>query len=263
MNLCTNAHAAMAQARGTLTITLTDIIFPDTAIQPGLSCQIPDGAYVRLEVIDTGHGMNEDILEKAFEPYFTTREHGKGTGLGLTLVSSIVAEHQGFLDVASSPGKGTRFQLFFPINTKPLPATVAVPEQTVSLHGTEKVLFVEDEEDVRNSTAELLRHYGYRIEACEDGAQAFNIFCMAPADYDLVITDMNMPKMRGDALAKEILAMRPDMAIILLTGYSRSFSREKACAMGIKAYLEKPVTAEFLMKTIRQVCLNTNAGVKQ
>lgn len=262
MNLCTNAYAAMAQARGTLTIGLTDITFPDTAVQSGLSCQVPDGAYVRLEVIDTGHGMNEDTLEKAFEPYFTTREHGKGTGLGLTLVHSIVAEHQGFLDVASTPGKGTRFQLFFPINTRPLPAAIAAPEQEVSLHGTEKVLFVEDEEDVRNSTAELLRHYGYRIQACEDGEQAVKIFCMDPADYDLVITDMNMPKMRGDALAKEILAIRPDMAIILLTGYSWPFSREKACAMGIQAYLEKPVTAEFLMKTIRQIRLNADAGEK-
>ncbi|WP_051958029.1 hybrid sensor histidine kinase/response regulator [Desulfobacter vibrioformis] len=262
MNLCTNAYAAMAEVRGTLTVTLTDIIFPDIGVQAGLSCQIPDGAYVRLEVIDTGHGMNEDTLEKAFEPYFTTREHGKGTGLGLTLVHSIVAEHQGFLDVASTPGKGTRFQLFFPMSTRPLPATVAVPEQAASLHGTEKVLLVEDEEDVRKSTAELLQHYGYRIEACEDGEQAVKIFCVDPADYDLVITDMNMPKMRGDALAKEILAIRPDMDIILLTGYSRSFSREKAYAIGIRAYLEKPVTAEFLMKTIRQIRLNANAGVK-
>ncbi|WP_462270112.1 hybrid sensor histidine kinase/response regulator [Desulfobacter sp.] len=262
MNLCTNAYAAMAETRGTLTITLTDITFPDADVQSGISCRIPDGAYIRLQVIDTGHGMDEATLEKAFEPYFTTRELGKGTGLGLTLVHSIVEEHQGYLDVTSTPGKGTRFQLFFPIKIKPLPAKVVPLTQEVPLKGTESVLFVEDEEEVRKPTTELLRHYGYRVQACENGEQALKLFCMTPADYDLVITDMNMPKMRGDALVKEILTIRPDMAIILLTGYSRSFSRERAEAMGIKAYLEKPVTAEFLIKTIRQNCLSLSPNVE-
>ena len=218
MNLCTNAAHAMEKDGGTLTVHLEDVtVSTDTA------AEIPDlnpGPFVCLTVQDTGHGMPREVVERIFDPFFTTKEIGEGTGMGLAVVHGIIRIHQGAIVVESEPGSGTLFKVYFPIiageTDRPAPDVEPLPI------GTERILFTDDEELQVELSREMLARLGYQVTGFTDCRKALAHFRENPTAFDLVITDMTMPHMTGDILAAELIAIRPDIPIILCTGYSLS-----------------------------------------
>ncbi len=239
MNLCTNAYHAMIDTGGQLTVKLSEVY---------------DGQpYLELEICDTGHGMDKIILSKIFEPYFTTKAREKGTGLGLALVHAIVEEHNGLIDVSSEVGKGTCFKALFPVAEKPQAESreEKKPEQLPT--GNESILFVDDEESIRLFNQSFLQKCGYTVSVHENGETALRAFEQAPDQYDLVITDMAMPKMDGRVLAKKILEIQQQIPIILCTGFSENFDEEQATRMGITRYIQKPIDARKMCHLVREI----------
>ncbi len=250
MNLCTNAYHAMRDTGGTLGVSLKDIVVPDKGI-PGL--EISQGEYILLEVSDTGHGMDEETKSKIFEPYFTTKEPGEGTGLGLAVVHGIVKSHNGIITLYSEPGQGATFHVYLPkVMTE---EAIMVPEEDKEplKGGDERVMLVDDEMNIVTFTKDSLEKFGYHVTPFTNAVQAFQDFERHPDQYDIVITDMTMPYMTGTELAKKLIEIRPDIPIILCTGYSELVHRDKAYAMGITEYLEKPVIMDNLLRTVRRV----------
>jgi CheY-like chemotaxis protein len=213
---------------------------------------LSQGNYLKLEVSDTGCGIEPKTLEKIFEPYFTTKKPGEGTGLGLAVVHGIVKSHHGHITVYSEPGKGSSFHVYLPLSEEKaasLPETTGVQE----LRGNgERILFVDDEEQIREIMDAILTQSGYRVTTCANGAQAWAEFQKDPGQFALVITDMTMPAMTGAELAEKILAVSPRTPVILCTGQSSLVNREKALAMGIRDYLNKPVPMEALLAAARK-----------
>jgi len=251
MNLCTNAYHAMSQTGGILTIHLKEINISHT--RDTLNSGIPFGRYIELKISDTGQGMDEMTLEKAFEPYFTTKARGKGTGLGLSLVHAIVEEHEGYIKVESAVGKGTFFNLYFPIKTEnDEKAYDSDPEENINLKGTGKILLVDDERDILFTTRKILNHSGYDVVVFENGIDAIDAFKAATDTFDIIITDMAMPKMNGIDLAEKILKIRDDIPIILCTGYNDSLSKKRANEIGIRRYVQKPVASRKLLTIIQE-----------
>lgn len=251
MNLCTNAYHAMLESGGTLRVVLKDATF--TTNMPCIGTIMPAGNYIQLEVSDSGSGMDEETVARIFDPYFTTKAPGVGSGLGLAMVHGIVRSHQGHIRVASSPGLGTTFYLYFPVieakeNIRPLPDTL---EELKG--GNESILFVDDEKAITSMAKRVLSKFGYRVTVRENGIQALEDVKQNPGKYDLIITDMTMPVMTGAELSRQILAIRPEMPVILCTGHSELISREKALAMGIAQYCEKPMDINKLLRTVREV----------
>ena len=250
MNLCTNAYHAMREQCGILTVALDEEEIQ--GVDHTVNSDIPPGRYVRLEVSDTGDGIENRLLDKIFDPYFTTRKKGEGTGLGLAMVNGIVKKFSGHIKVTSEPEKGTSFQVYFPVATSSYPAA----EQVASSHnpqGNERILFVDDEQQIAALEAEILTRYGYRVTSFSDPVAAFQLFQDQPDDFDLVITDMSMPQMTGAELAEKMMAIRKDIPIILCTGFSDIINREKAQAMGIRHYVMKPVITDEFVGVIRGV----------
>jgi two-component system cell cycle sensor histidine kinase/response regulator CckA len=250
MNLGTNAYHAMKKAGGRLTILGQDIEVLDSA--PTALLEMIPGKYLRLEVTDTGEGMNQEILQKAFDPYFTTREKGQGTGMGLALVRSIVEQHKGYVTVDSTRGQGTSVRVYLPISygkriekkeNKDLPLK----------RGTENIMFVDDEVDICQVTRELLVDYGYKVSVYHDGPDALSAFQREPAAYDMLIADMTMPKMRGAELAQKILGICPHIPVLLCSGYFDDASEQQALKMGIQKCLLKPVSSRYLLTLIRKI----------
>ncbi|WDP92214.1 MAG: response regulator [Desulfobacter sp.] len=252
MNLCTNASHAMRENGGQLHLTLTDVGLDSQAVT-----QFPDmpkGDYVRLEVRDNGVGMEKEVLDKIFEPYFTTKKIKEGTGLGLSVVLGIVQEHKGYIQADSTPGKGTAFQLFFPkVSTGNSGEKGAVRKDFDIPGGAEHILIVDDEKSILDSTSELLRDYGYHVSEFSTPGQALSQFLDTPGGFDLVITDMTMPVMSGEELALKILEASPHMPVLLCTGYSDKISKNKALRMGIRKFVQKPVVGEELLAMIRKI----------
>ncbi|MDD3815655.1 MAG: transporter substrate-binding domain-containing protein [Desulfocapsaceae bacterium] len=251
MNLCTNAYQAMELTGGILMVSLKE-----TEILPGqiTGDEVPPGRYVVLEVSDTGCGMDEETKTKIFEPYFTSKEKGKGTGLGLAVVHGIVKDLQGQIAVLSEPGRGTTFRIFLPLVKEG--GTEALPQKQVKMTATERherILFVDDEESISSMAKDYLMSYGYAVEVCSNGSDALLLFGQNPKAYDLLITDMSMPGMNGKDLSQRVLALRPDLPIILCTGYSSLVDREKAVQIGIRDYAEKPVDLSDLLGRITRV----------
>ncbi len=252
MNLCTNAYQAMMETGGLLEITLQNVhIKPENVILkrcPALKA----GAYVRLTVHDTGSGIGPHTMEHIFDPYFTTKEKGRGTGLGLSVVHGIVADCRGAIDVESELGKGTTFQVFFPSAEK---KEVVSLEKSVSpiQGGNECILLVDDEPPIVNMVRQMLEKYGYRVETSTDSLKVLQRFSEAPGEFDLVITDMTMPNMSGDRLASEIMKIRPDFPVIICTGHSDLMDEEKAASLGLRAFLMKPLDRLELAQTVRAV----------
>ncbi|MGC9194683.1 MAG: PAS domain-containing hybrid sensor histidine kinase/response regulator [Syntrophobacteraceae bacterium] len=254
MNLCTNAAHAMRSKGGTLTVSLA-------CLQNGELSEIaaPDlkpGPHLRLTVTDTGHGMDEAVKERIFDPYFTTKGSDVGTGLGLAVVYGIVKNLAGAITVSSLPGQGAAFDVFFPI---------AGTAETVSLDlsapldvASGLVLLVDDEKAIVDMNREMLEKMGYEVVTAQNGAEGLQTFKSNPHGFDAVITDMTMPKMTGADLAGEILAIRGDIPIILCTGFSDNFDEQKARALGIKAYLTKPVPMRDLALALRKITAKTN-----
>ena len=248
MNLCTNAAHAMQQRGGTLTIRLeaVDVDAPFASRhrgQPGLS--------IRLTVQDTGHGMAPDVIERIFEPFFTTKARGEGTGLGLAVVYGIVNDHGGILTVASTPGAGTTFAVYFPRHTTVAPAGSQRHEPVP--HGVERILFVDDEPALARLGKELLTRLGYDVVIRTSSVEALEAFRAAPQRYNVVITDQTMPQMTGEALARALRRLRPDIPIILCTGSSHALTAEQVQAMGLDAVCMKPLVTRDLGVTIQRV----------
>ncbi|MFP3981916.1 MAG: PAS domain S-box protein [Desulfobacterales bacterium] len=250
INLCKNAADAMAENGGTLTVALASVTLEKQS--PAFGFDLAPGDYVKLTVGDTGHGISAESLERIFDPYYTTKEVDKGTGLGLSVVLGIVRDLGGGIWVESQNGRGTRFELFFPALTEPAETPVHQPREKMP-GGTERILFIDDEASVVQLNEIRLQRLGYRVECQADPEKALERFAADPDAFDLVITDMTMPKMTGDMLAREILKIRPDMKIILCTGYSEKISAETAAQAGIARYLEKPVEAAELAEAVRAV----------
>ena len=249
MNLITNAYHAVQEKNGQISVVLKEIEFTKEDLKSDF---LSPGRYAVISVSDNGHGINPDDMKQIFEPYFTTKEKGKGTGLGLAVVHGIVKEHQGDIQVTSELNKGTTFNVLIPImKTKPIHRTI--DEDVPAPRGDEHILLVDDEEAVVQMEQKLLDRLGYRVSSFGDSLEALEAFKANPKLYDLVLSDMTMPNMTGERLAKEILAIAPEKPIIICTGFSERLDQAKAMAMGIKGFLLKPVAKAKLAKLLRKV----------
>ena len=254
MNLCTNGYHAMEETGGMLSVHLFEIEISDAKKAAG--GEPPPGNYLALEISDNGEGIDPDIREKIFEPYFTTKKKDKGTGLGLAMVMGIVKDHNGYITVKSRAGEGTRFHLYFPVvgkGAEPVGDTRRAPEIQ---GGDEHLLIVDDEETILTAAKAHLNDYGYTVAAFRDPVKALEVFETSPSRFDLVITDMTMPNMTGVEFTRRILDLKPALPVILCTGYHDLIDREKALAAGFSEFLEKPVLTEKMIMTIRRLLDN-------
>jgi len=252
MNLCTNAYQAMRETGGVLGVSLMGVTIGEEDSKVA-SSELASGDYVLLEVSDSGNGMDHATLVRIFEPYFTTKATGEGTGLGLSVVHGIVKSHQGQITVYSEPGRGTNFHVYLPrVAEAPVPESGTVYQETI-LTGTERLLVVDDEEQITGMLRLILQNLGYQVTVSGSSLEALALMEQDPEAFDLVITDMTMPGLTGSELAKKALAFRPDLPIILCTGFSELTNKEQAQAMGIRAYLTKPVSVRELAQAVREV----------
>ncbi len=249
MNLCTNAAHAMDEKGGVLELSLISIDLRSTDLlkYPDLS----PGPYLKMSVRDNGHGMDRALLERIFDPYFTTKEKGKGTGLGLSVVLGITKNHGGTITVQSEPDKGTKFNVYLPriLMSEPDQTQVIEPLQK----GKERVLFVDDEEALLKMGKQMLERLGYEAVIEVNSTKALEIFREHPDNFDLVITDMTMPGLTGIQLATELMTIRGDIPIVLCTGFSALINEEEAKAVGIREFIMKPLVMRDLATTIRKV----------
>lgn len=248
LNLGTNAAHAMREKGGALKVSLVqeDLDSEATAKYSDLN----PGPYLKLTVSDTGSGIDDETMQKIFEPYFTTKGPGEGTGMGLALIHGIVKSYAGDITVESEPGKGTTFNVYIPR----VEADVSpVEEPSVQIpRGTESILFVDDEKVTVDAIQPMLENLGYKVTARTSSIEALEAFKNDPNGFDIVITDMTMPNMTGKDLAKEIISIRSDIPIILCTGFSEQIDEEKAKEMGI-SFVMKPIVLSQIANTIRKV----------
>ena len=248
MNLITNAYHAVENISGKIDVEVREITIKD-----GLNdLALPPGGYVMLSVSDNGIGIDKTHLDKIFEPYFTTKEKGKGTGLGLAVVYGILKEHKGEIKVMSEPGIGTAFQVYLPL-MKTSEVFESISEPMVMETGTERILLVDDEAPIANLVKQMLERLGYSVSIRTSSVDAMDAFRASPDVYDLVITDMSMPYMTGEQLAQKMLTVRPDIPIIICTGFSERLTEDTAKAMGIKGFLMKPVIKSAMANEVRRV----------
>ncbi len=257
MNLCTNAGHAMRDTGGTLEVRL-DTFQIDTTPSPYKG--IPPGTYVRLTVRDTGCGMTPAVMERIFDPFFTTKPIGEGTGMGLAVVHGIVDSYGGTVHVTSVPGQGTTFEVLLP-QQEPV-AEIQEPDTDGLPEGTERILLVDDEADLVHLGKQMLERLGYTVVACTQSVEALELFRRQPDAFDLVITDQTMPQMTGEELTRHLLWLRPELPVILITGYSQTLSPEQAKALGIRAYVMKPMVTQEFARVIRQVLAVNPAGAE-
>jgi len=248
VNLCTNATYAMMETGGLLEVTLCEFEVDDEFAHA--YSQLKPGPHILIKVSDTGEGMASDVLEHIFEPFYTTKEAGEGTGLGLSVAHGIVCNMGGVITAYSEPGIGSVFNVYIP-EVRGQTDDEAV-EQIVSLTGDERILLVEDEKAVAQVIERMLINLGYQVTSFQNSVEALDAFRESPEQYDLVITDLAMPKMTGDKLAKELLQIRNDLPIILCTGFISAPKTEEVDGIGIRAYLSKPISKHNLSETIRR-----------
>jgi PAS domain S-box-containing protein len=253
MNLCTNAGQSMHEKGGTLTISLARHRADD---QSSEKCPaLKPGDYVRLTVSDTGHGIPAHLVKRIFDPYYTTREKGTGTGLGLAVAQGIVQKHGGIITFTSEVGNGTNFHVFLPVAAHAEIEDAAldrVPDLVLP-RGNESILLVDDEESIIHTGREMLEFLGYSVTCCLKSLEALNLFKSDPSRFDLVITDMTMPQMNGDRFAKELIAVRPDIPIVICTGYNPQIDENAATRLGARAFMFKPLTLQQLAFLVRNV----------
>jgi nitrogen-specific signal transduction histidine kinase/CheY-like chemotaxis protein len=250
MNLCTNAAHAMREKGGELEVRLVDVNLDAETVAARYPNLTP-GPYLRLTVQDTGHGMEREVMERIFDPFFTTKGPGEGTGLGLAMVYGIVRAHRGEITVYSEPGKGTTFNVFFPKIENQTSAETISPRPPSE--GQERILFVDDEKVVVQMGRKMLERLGYQVTTSTDGSDALETFRSQPEQFDLVITDQTMPNMTGAELAQELMRIRPDIPVILCSGFSELIDQEKAKAMGIQEFIMKPLLMHEIAETIRNI----------
>ncbi|MCD4719289.1 MAG: response regulator [Desulfobacula sp.] len=258
MNLITNAYHAMEKTGGNLTIKLKEIELTlgdlkDPAMVPG--------THVCLTIADTGPGMDQSVIARIFDPYFTTKENGKGTGMGLAIVHGIVKSHGGHISVYSEPGKGTEFKVCLPVIKLRKTIQRIEPDLLPIQKGNERVLLVDDEDIIVQVERKMLERLGYQVTVRASSIDALEAFRANPDNFDFVITDMTMPNMSGDRLAVELNKIRPGIPILLCTGFSETMSEEKAAFIGIKGVLLKPVTMKNFADKIREMLDNEDTPV--
>ncbi len=251
MNLCTNAFHAMRENGGTLGIHLSNKVFDkdEAAKFSHLQANRP---YVSLRVSDTGKGMDGTIITRIFEPFFTTKKVGEGTGLGLSAVHGIVLSHGGDIQVKSTPQVGTTFEIYFPQHTEKAEKFNNKISDKIP-KGNEHILFVDDEVEIVLLYQQILESLGYVVTTFTESEKALELFQQNPDEFNLVITDHTMPHLTGTELSKKLLNIRPDIPIIMCTGYSESVTQEKAKQIGIREFILKPLTMSNIAKAIRDV----------
>jgi PAS domain S-box-containing protein len=249
MNLCTNAGHAMQENGGVLEVGVSQVeIDAEFAARHS---NIAPGPYVRMTVADSGHGMTPEVMERIFDPFFTTKSRAEGTGMGLSVVHGIVKNHDGVISGYSEPGKGSIFHVYLPVL---IDNTISTEDMNKPLPtGDERILFIDDEEAITEIGAHVFESLGYAVTTEKSSVDALALFNSKPDDFDLVITDMTMPEMTGDKLAHEMLQTRPDIPIIICTGYSAQMTQEKAQDIGIRAFVMKPILKGEISRTIRNV----------
>jgi PAS domain S-box-containing protein len=248
MNLCSNAAHAMRERGGILEVSLAAIdVEGETSGHP---IALKPGSYVKLSVGDTGQGMDRETLERVFDPFFTTKRPGEGTGLGLAVVHGIVKNHAGTITTYSEKGKGSTFNVFLPLIAGDRTSERLLPKPTPK--GTERILLIDDEEIQIRSVKPMLEKLGYNVVGKTNVHDALELFRAQPAAFDLVITDQTMPQMMGQELAKELLRIRPDVPIILCTGFSELTHEEQVKAMGIREYVMKPFSSSEIAERIQR-----------
>jgi PAS domain S-box-containing protein len=255
MNLGTNAAHAMRDKGGVLSVRLSE-----TMVDASLAARYPGlrpGPHVRLSVNDTGHGMTAAVMERIFDPYFTTKGAGEGTGLGLSVVRGIVKSHGGVITVYSEPGEGTTFYVFLPRIVEDVSHEARSTE--VLPMGDERILFVDDEQILADLGKEMLESLGYEVTSKTDSLDALRAFRDHPTMFDLVVTDMTMPGLTGTALAKELMALRSDIPVILCTGFSDLINAERAKQSGIREFVMKPYVISNLAAILRKVLDGTDS----
>ena len=250
LNLCTNAAHAMQEKGGYLRVSLTNVDI-DAEEAERYRDLIP-GPYVELTVSDTGHGMSLEVMDRIFDPYFTTKGPGEGTGLGLAVVYGIVKGYEGAIRVRSEPGRGSTFQVFLP-RVAYLEDALEREEFGVLAGEKERILFVDDEKGLVDTGREMLERLGYQVVVRTSSVEALEAFRAHPDHFDLVLTDQTMPNMTGADLARGLMEIRPDIPIILCTGYSALINEAKAKEMGIRALLTKPLVMREAARAIREV----------
>lgn len=251
-NLVSNALQAMEKKGELLEVALKEVVIESNDLAESLD--LPVGKYARLTVSDTGHGMDRKIVKQIFDPYFTTRHAGDGTGMGLFLVYGIIQEYKGKITVYSEPGTGTRFHVYLPVMTYD---TADIPvydeEEPIPKGEGERILLVDDEATVTEMMTEMLKDIGYRPFPYVKSPLALDAFHHSPMDYDLVITDQAMPEISGAELIRKMREIRTRIPVILTTGFSEEITEDRAKEMGICAYIMKPVTKKTIARIIRDV----------
>ena len=248
-NLGINSAHAIAPGAGVIEIQLDDIQV-DTALVQSLP-DLHEGRYVRLRFSDSGSGIPKDIIDRIFEPFFTTKPPQSGTGLGLSVVRGILKNHDAAISVYSEPGKGTRFHLYFPATAAQAAPVPGVPKAPRKGRG-ERILYIDDEESLVLLAGRMLERMGYRVSGFTDAAQALAAFAAAPGDFDLILTDLSMPGASGMDVARAILSIRPEIPVLLATGYVRPEDVECARAIGIREVIWKPHTVGEMGEQLAQ-----------
>ncbi|CAB1072302.1 Multi-sensor hybrid histidine kinase [Olavius algarvensis Delta 1 endosymbiont] len=249
MNLCTNAGHAMQEEGGVLEVKLVNVEVD--ADRTADHSSMKPGAYINLTVNDTGCGMPPQVLDRIFDPFFTTKGPGAGTGMGLSVVHGIVRAMSGTIKAYSEPGQGSTFEVYFPVIEKRLKSQVGDVEAVPT--GSERILFIDDEPALADIGRQTLEPLGYDVTTRTSSIEALELFKTRPDRFDLVITDMTMPNMTGYKLAAELIRIRPEIRIILCTGYSAKIDEQQAMALGIRAFVWKPVVRRDIATTIRKV----------
>ncbi|MFO7885627.1 MAG: PAS domain S-box protein, partial [Desulfobacteraceae bacterium] len=257
MNLVTNAYHAVESKSGKISVQLREVLVDD-ADKGGNSLE--PGKYAVLKVSDTGAGIEQGVINKIFDPYFTTKEKGKGTGLGLSTVYGIVKKYNGEVTVSSELGQGSVFSVFLPLAEKSM--TYAPKKEALMLpRGTENILLVDDEPPVAHLERQMLERLNYKVTIQTGSVEALAVLTADPFAFDLIITDMNMPNLTGDQLTRKVLEIRPDIPVIICTGFSERMNKEKAEIIGIKGFLLKPVVIQDMAEMVRNV-LDASKNIK-
>jgi len=249
VNLCTNAAHAMGEKGGTLELILAKDGL-DRARAAGLHPELEAGPYVRLAVKDSGRGMSREVMERIFEPYFTTKAFGEGSGLGLSVVHGIVKSHGGAIVVESEEGKGATFSVYLPRYEGEAPGEEETCENTPG--GAESILLVDDEESLVGLGREMLEYLGYRVTGASDPRQAYEIFARDPRRFHLVVTDLSMPHMGGEELTEKLKALRRDIPVMVCTGYDERVSRDRLRELGVEIVVMKPMVMTELACKVRE-----------
>ncbi len=249
MNICTNAYHAMISKGGRLDVKLAAVALEARKMKAG--SKVKSGIYIRLTISDSGHGMDKQTMDRIFEPFFTKKEVGAGSGLGLSVVHGIVSNHNGFVEVESEPGKGSKFMIYLPQHTAESFDEEIIREEAIK--GNERILFVDDEKEITYMGKKMLESLGYSVEIHTDGPSALQELRNNPRKYDLMVTDQAMPKMLGTELVKAARKIRPGLKVIIITGYKDSIPQNAKNELGVSELILKPLILSDFSKLIRKV----------